>query len=106
MEGLVFRGAYLRGEICVSKSIGLAYIVRSKFTVFALLYFVFEGTSPPGGGGGLYLEQFPTLLWLTMDCSEIISLSFLFLQAPLYVNATSILTCPPGKIVLRVSPRN
>ena len=53
MEGLVFRGAYLRGEICVSKSIGLAYIVRSKFTVFALLYFVFEGTSPPGGGGGL-----------------------------------------------------
>ena len=35
-------------------------IVGSKFTVFALFYFVFEGnlpsTSPPGGGGGLYLE--------------------------------------------------
>ena len=34
-------------------------IVGSKFTVFALFYFVFEGnfpsTSPPGGGG-LYLE--------------------------------------------------
>ena len=29
-----------------------------------------------------------------------------FLQAPLYVNTTSVLTCPPGKIVLRVSPRN
>ena len=32
-------------------------IVGSKFTVFALFYFVFEGnlpsTSPPGGGGGL-----------------------------------------------------
>ena len=35
-------------------------IVQSKFTVFALFYSVFEGnfpsTSPPGGGGGLYLE--------------------------------------------------
>ena len=29
-----------------------------------------------------------------------------FLQAPLYVNTTSVLTCPPGKIVLRVFPRN
>ena len=35
-------------------------IVRSTFTIFALFYFVIEGnfpsTSPPGGGGGLYLE--------------------------------------------------
>ena len=35
-------------------------IVGSKFIVFALFYFVFEGnfpsTSPPGGGGGFYLE--------------------------------------------------
>ena len=35
-------------------------IVGSKFTVFALFYFVFEGNfpsrSPPPGGGGLYLE--------------------------------------------------
>ena len=32
-------------------------IVGSKFTIFALFYFVFEGnfpsTTPPGGGGGL-----------------------------------------------------
>ena len=39
--------------ICVSKSIGLALLVGSKFTVFALFYFVFKGnfpiTSPPGG---------------------------------------------------------
>ena len=36
------------------------HIVGSKFTVFALFYFVFEAifpsTSPRGGGGGLYLE--------------------------------------------------
>ena len=35
-------------------------IVGSKFTVFALFYFVSEGNfpsiRPPGGGGGLYLE--------------------------------------------------
>ena len=36
-------------------------IVGSKFTVFALFYFVFEGNFPStslpvGGGGGLYLE--------------------------------------------------
>ena len=36
-------------------------IVRSKFTIFALFYFVFEvnfpSTSPGGGGGGgLYLD--------------------------------------------------
>ena len=34
--------------------------LRSKFTVFALFYFVFEGNfqvqAPRGGGGGLYLE--------------------------------------------------
>ena len=37
-------------------------IVGSKFTVFSLFYFVFEGnfpsTSPRGGGGGLYSEGF------------------------------------------------
>ena len=34
-------------------------IAGSKFTVFALFYFVFEGNFPnttPPGGGGLYLE--------------------------------------------------
>ena len=67
MEGLIFGAAYLRREICVLKSIGLALylevnlrfkidwaslIFGSKFTVFALFYFVFEGnfssTSPRG----------------------------------------------------------
>ena len=36
-----------------------SFIVERKFTVFALLYFVFEGNfqvqAPPGGGVGLYL---------------------------------------------------
>ena len=63
LEGLVFRGAYLRGKICVSKSIGLAYIVGSKFTVFALFYFVFEGTSPPGGGAYIWSSFLPCFGW-------------------------------------------
>ena len=59
-EGLFFGGAYLRREICVSKSIELAFLVGSKYTVFVLFYFVFEGNfpskSPREGRGGLYLE--------------------------------------------------
>ena len=44
MEGLIFGGVYVRREICVSKSIGLA--CRGKeITIFALFYFVFEGNS-------------------------------------------------------------
>ena len=58
MEGLIFGGAYLRREICVSYSIGLAsVIVGSKFTVFAhcfTLYLraIFQVQAPRG----LYLE--------------------------------------------------
>ena len=63
MEGFIFGGAYLRREICVSKSIGISLITESKFIVFASFYFVFESnfpsTSPRGGGGGgdLYLTE-------------------------------------------------
>ena len=42
MEGVIFGGAYVRREICVSKSIGLA--CRGKeITIFTLFYSVFEG---------------------------------------------------------------
>ena len=50
----------------------LSLIVPSKFTVFALFYFVFEDNfqvQVPGGGGGLYLEGrfnggfFASLVW-------------------------------------------
>ena len=50
LERLTFGGAYLRREICVS-------IVGSKFTVFTLFYFVFEGNFPSTSPRGpLYLE--------------------------------------------------
>ena len=61
LEWLIFGGAYVRREVCVSQLIGPVY---RKFTVFVLFYFVFEGsfpsTSPPpvrGGGVGLYSER-------------------------------------------------
>ena len=53
LEGLVFGGAYLWKEICVSKSIGVALLVGSKFTLFALFYFVFEGNFQVQAPGGL-----------------------------------------------------
>ena len=52
-EGLMFGEAYLRREICVSKSIGLTRIVGSIFTVFALFYFVFDGNYQVPAPGGL-----------------------------------------------------
>ena len=59
MEGLIFGGAYLRREICVSKSIGLALQleVNLSFLLCFTLYLraIFQ-VQAPGGGGGLYLE--------------------------------------------------
>ena len=63
-EGLIFGGAYIRRGLSTEgnsrfKVDWASLIVRSKFTVFALFYFVFEGnfpsTSPEGGGGGAYI---------------------------------------------------
>ena len=46
MEWLIFGGANLWREICISKSIGL-------FSIFALFYFVFEGNFQEQAPGGL-----------------------------------------------------
>ena len=56
MEGLIFGGAYVRREICVSKSIGLACSGR-KFTIFALFYFVFEGKFQVQAPRGAYIRR-------------------------------------------------
>ena len=54
MDGLLFVGAYVRREVSVPKSIGLAYIGR-KLTVFALFYFVLEGNFPSTRPRGAYI---------------------------------------------------
>ena len=56
LEGLIFGGAYLREENLRFKIDWASLIVGSKFTVFALFYFVFEGNFPSTGPRGLYLE--------------------------------------------------
>ena len=45
MEGLIFRGAYIRREIAFQNRLA-SHIVGRKFTVFACFYFVFEGNFP------------------------------------------------------------
>ena len=57
-KGLIFGGAYMWREICVSKSIGLALFLEGNLP-FSPVSFVFEGNfqvQAPPGGGGLYLE--------------------------------------------------
>ena len=57
LEGLIFVGAYVRREICVSKSIWLAFFLEGNLPVF-LFYFVFEGNfqvqAPPGRGAYIW----------------------------------------------------
>ena len=55
MEGLIFGGAYVQREICVSKSTGLAIFLKRNLPLFFVLLCAtgqFPSTSPPGGGGG------------------------------------------------------
>ena len=56
MEGLIFGGAYVRREICVSKSIGLACSGKEVYHFCFVLLCVrgqIPSTRPPGG---LYSE--------------------------------------------------
>ena len=57
MEGLIFGGAYVRREICVSESIGLACIGKEIYDFcFVLLCIrgqILSASPPPGG---LYSE--------------------------------------------------
>ena len=61
--GLYSKGLVYGGEFAFQNRLGYSLSVGGKFTVFALLYFVFEGNfqvqAPPRGGGGvtLYTEE-------------------------------------------------
>ena len=52
MDGLIFGGAYLWREICISKSTGLAL---KLVTVLALFYFAFESNFPSTSPRGAYI---------------------------------------------------
>ena len=68
LRGLLFGGAYIWRGLCKEGNLRFKtdwanLIVGSKFTVFALFFFVFEGNFPStsfprarvGGGGGPYI---------------------------------------------------
>ena len=54
-EGLNFGGAYLRGGNLCFKIDWASLIAGSKFTFFALFYFVFEGNFPSTSPRGAYI---------------------------------------------------
>ena len=58
MEGLIFEGAYIRRGLSTEGNlrfkIDWAFLIAgSKFSIFALFYFVFEGIFPSTSPGGL-----------------------------------------------------
>ena len=59
-EGLIFGGAYIRKGLSTEGNLRfkidwVILIVGSKFTLFALFYFVFEGNFPSTSPGGAYI---------------------------------------------------
>ena len=56
MEGLIFGGAYLRREICVSKSIGLALQLEVNLPFLLCFTSYLRAISKYKPPGGLYLE--------------------------------------------------
>ena len=58
LEGLIFGGAYLWREICRFKVDWASLIVGRKFTVFALIYYAFEGNFQVQGPRGLIFGEF------------------------------------------------
>ena len=62
MEGLIFGGAYLRREICVSKSTGLALQLEGNLPFLFCFALYLRAISkykpaPPPPGGGAYIRR-------------------------------------------------
>ena len=56
MEGLIFGGAYLRKDICVSKSIGPALYLEGNLPFLLCFALYLRATSKYKPPGGLYSE--------------------------------------------------
>ena len=56
MDGLIFGGAYLRREICVSKWIGLALQLEINLPFLLCFTFYLRAIFQVQAPGGLYLE--------------------------------------------------
>ena len=74
-EGLIYGGAYLRKETCVSKSIGLALEVNLPFTLY--LRKIFQVQAPGGlclegrfNGGAFVLPVWGAYIWRDLYMEE------------------------------------
>ena len=94
-EGLIFGRAYIRRDLSTEGHLRFtidwaSLIFESKFTVFALFYFVFESNFPrasPRGAyiwGGLYLEGLIFGI-LRYDGTNLFSLSLIYLYVYFYM---------------------
>ena len=84
MEGLVFGGAYVQSEICVSKSIGLAFSEKEIYHFCFVLY------SEGRFNGGFFALRFcGAYIWRGLF-SEFYGISFLF----------SLFSCPSTSLFL------
>ena len=58
LEGLIFEGAYLWGEICVLKFETGVFVVGRKFTIFALFNLYLRANSKYNPPGGFFVLRF------------------------------------------------
>ena len=57
MEGLIFRGAYLRRKILCFKIDWASLIAGNEYTNFALFYYIFESYFPSTSPRGAYILE-------------------------------------------------
>ena len=109
MEGFIFGGAYLRREICVSKSIGLACSGKEIYH-FALFYFVFEGKfqvqASRGGGGGYIRRGGLTEGFLSYDFGELIFSRGLYLEGLIFAILLYVVKSSPNKVFVYFCIKN
>ena len=79
MEGLIFGGAYLRREICVSKSIGLALYLEVNLPFLLCFTLYLRAISQVQTPGGLIFEI------LRYDGTNLFSLSLIYLYVYFYM---------------------
>ena len=108
-EGFIFGGAYLRREICVSKSIGLACSGKEIYH-FALFYFVFEGkfqVQASRGWGGAYIRRGGlTEGFLSYDFGGLIFCRGLYLEGLIFAILLYVVKSSPNKVFVYFCIKN
>ena len=106
LEGFIFGGAYLRREICVSKSIGLACSGKEIYH-FALFYFVFEGKFQVQAPGGAYIRRGGlTEGFLSYDFGGLIFSRGLYMEGLIFGILLYVVKSSPNKVFVYFCIKN